>query len=184
MNRRVFVATVGGMFALAGCTGSGASDSPGSGSDTAGDDADRSGGDSTDNSDGDESSNGGDTPTDDGSTSPTITAREFTRTGDCSDAGTAAITFGDSGVSVEGCISGNNGCKEASLAAATCDAPENVLEIVVETVDRSTTATACTEVIVHRGYAAEIGFEGDLPESVVVVHENFEGRTEVASAER
>lgn len=162
MNRRAFVTTVGGTFALAGCTGSGAGDSPGSSSGTA----------------------GGDTPTDDGSASPTITARDFTRTGDCSDAGTAAITFGDSGVRVEGCISGNNGCKEASLAAATCDAPEYVLEIVVETVDRSTTATACTEVIVHRGYAAEIGFEGDLPKSVVAVHENFEDRTEVASAER
>jgi hypothetical protein len=123
------------------------------------------------------------TPTDAG-TAPTVADSTLRAVDDCPDEATVAFDEGASAVAVGGCVTGRNGCAEPSMAGATYDADADRLRVVVTTVDDADEGTVCTQALTPRGYEATVTFDGGLPGSVVVVHDDAEGRREVAAATR
>jgi hypothetical protein len=77
-------------------------------------------------------------------------------------------------VVVEGTIWGTDGCKTATLDAATYDEQNDTLRITVATTDREDAGDVCSEAIVEIDYRARVTVSGDLPGTVAVVHD---GRT-------
>ena len=118
--------------------------------------------------------------------SPAVSDRTFEGTGDCAaeEAGTASISFGSDAVTCTGCITGQNGCQQATLASAGYDAGKDLLTVEVTTTAGGDTPESCTQQIVHRGYEATFTFEGSLPNEVSVVHESMGERSEAARAKR
>ncbi|GAB7094872.1 hypothetical protein JCM30237_20250 [Halolamina litorea] len=114
---------------------------------------------------------------------PTITDRSFEPRENCPEPGSATVSTDDARVIVEGCIVGRNGCMVASLASATYDAVADELSVRVTTVDESEPDEMCTQQLVHRGYRAEIRFDGGLPATTVVTHDGADGEREVARTE-
>lgn len=112
---------------------------------------------------------------------PRLVGRSFTpvRADACPAGGSALATETETGVSVVGCVSGAAECAIARLARADYDAESDVATVVVETVER-TDAENCTESPVTRGYEATLRFESGLPGRAVVVHDDADGRREVA----
>lgn len=159
MNRRAYLAATGAL-ALAGCTGAGG----GGGSPTS------------------------DPPATDGPAdeTPTLDGTAFSLRKECEAVGEATVAFDAEALTatVTGCIQGKNGCMRASLADASYDAEADVLTVVVETVDPTDPGTACTEALVSRGYEVTATFRNALPGTVAVVHDNHQGRAEVARADR
>jgi len=138
----------------------------------------------------DEQTNGSDEPANDTMTeelstdvidSDRIVAARLTPTGECETAGTATVGFGDD-LTVTGCLTGHNGCAEPVVEAVTDI--EGGLRIVVSEEDRSDPGTTCTQALVQRGYELTLGFEGDPPGAVEVVHDDAMGRATVETADR
>ena len=115
---------------------------------------------------------GGDDP-------PRVTDRSFEDTGECSNAETATVDAGGSTVSVEGCITGPNGCAVAALDSATVT--DGDLELVVTTERDAPPDVACTEALVYRAYTATITLDGEAA-SVRVIHDTPGERRTVAEA--
>jgi hypothetical protein len=121
---------------------------------------------------------------------PTLAGQEFAPMARCPDDATdgAAVAFdeADGTVSVRGCLRGRNGCARAALPGdgVTYDADAGVLHVRVHTVVEADEDTVCTQAITPRGYEATARFEGGLPGVVAVVHDDVDGRREVARVER
>ncbi|ELZ94765.1 hypothetical protein C440_06812 [Haloferax mucosum ATCC BAA-1512] len=102
----------------------------------------------------------------------------------CSPDGQAQISHTTTGVEISGCIWGRNGCSVARLGRTDYDVEADVATVVVETVEDAEPGEACTQAIVVRGYVVQLRFEVGLPEQVVVVHDDANGRREVARRTR
>ncbi|WEL24800.1 hypothetical protein [Haloferax volcanii] len=112
---------------------------------------------------------------------PRLVGRSFTpvRADACSADGGALASETETGVSVVGCVTGATDCSIARLARADYDAVSDTATLVVETVERAD-AENCAESPVVRGYEATLRFESGLPGRAVVVHDDADGRREVA----
>lgn len=112
---------------------------------------------------------------------PRLVGRSFTpvRADACSADGGALASETETGVSVVGCVTGATDCSIARLARADYDAASDTATLVVETVERAD-AENCAESPVVRGYEATLRFESGLPGRAVVVHDDADGRREVA----
>ncbi|AFK18222.1 hypothetical protein E6P09_05505 [Haloferax mediterranei ATCC 33500] len=160
-RRTLLVGTAGLCAALAGCTGDG---------------------------------NGGESPTEtETTTSPTETPkhprlveRSFSpqTADDCPDDGKAQVTYTKTGATVSGCLWGRNGCAVARLARADYDVESDVATVVVKTVVDAEPDEVCTQALVTRGYELTLSFEAGLPGRVVVIHDDVNGRREVARRDR
>jgi len=121
---------------------------------------------------------------------PTLVGQEFAPLARCPDDVTdgAAVTFdeADGAVTVRGCLRGRNGCAEAALSGegVTYDADAGVLHVRARTREEADEDTVCTQAITPRGYELTARFEGGLPAVVAVVHDDVDGRREVARVER
>ncbi|MFB6236672.1 MAG: hypothetical protein ABEH81_12940 [Halopenitus sp.] len=164
MKRRTLVATLATMStgAVAGCTG-GTDGSTGSGSTP------------TDTPT--------DTPGDTPNTKPARREATLSREGECEEsaAGSATVSFGDTFVDVEGCLTARDGCHYPALADASYEG--DVFRIVVEEVDESDPDEMCTEAIEYRAYEVEVTFDSGTPDTVEVVHVTAQGRETVAKAQ-
>ncbi|ELZ93113.1 hypothetical protein [Haloferax sulfurifontis] len=111
---------------------------------------------------------------------PRLVGRSFTPVrADACPAEGALASETETGVSVVGCVSGATDCAVARLARADYDAESDTATVVVETVGRAD-AENCAESPVARGYEATLRFESGLPGRAVVVHDDADGRREVA----
>ncbi|MFW5978034.1 MAG: hypothetical protein ACOCP2_02205 [Halohasta sp.] len=113
-----------------------------------------------------------------------IAASTLTRTGDCSETGTATVTFGDDDpeAAVSGCLTGHNGCAEPVVDSLT--ETDDGVRIVMGEADLSDAETACTEALVQRGYELHLEFSTELPSTIEIVHDDVDGREVVATADR
>lgn len=164
MQRRTFITTVAaslGTTTLAGCVAGGPSDDS-----TAG---------GTDNATDQPSS----TPTD---SAPKMTGQSLERREKCSESGSASISAESNVVTVEGCITGKDGCQVPVLEDATYDAGADELTVTVTT-ENGGSGDACTQQIVELGYTATVEFEGGLPKTTTVVHHGATDDGQVAQAE-
>lgn len=179
MRRRTFLTSVTAAVAtgtLAGCLGGG-DPSGGGGTDT----------ESPANSPTETSPETTETPTDTATDAPTdtptsvegIASKTLEATGDCSNPDTANVAFESKTVVVTGCIQGPNGCHQPVLKRATMDGGK--LNVVVTTEGQG---DACTQALVQRSYEARISFDGDLPKTVVVIHDSMGEQSTVATAKR
>ena len=128
-------------------------------------------------------------PTTDGSggsggTHPRFTETSLTSTGRCDSHGTAAVDFGDDAVTVTGCARGRNGCAVPVLADVSYAVSENTLTVVVASDVERDEDQMCTEALLPLGYEARVAMDGMVPEHVRVVHDDVDGRREVARARR
>jgi hypothetical protein len=160
MRRRDLLATVGAAVgtALAGCVGNGGPD-PG-----------------TDDGSEDGDSDGGSVP-------PRLTDQTLTEIEECPTQGSASVSWGETAVTVTGCITGRNGCSVPVLAGAAYDAETDELAVTVTT-EEEDSGGACTQALTDLGYEATVTFEGGLPNSVVVTHETMGETTTAADASR
>ncbi|RDZ46300.1 hypothetical protein C5B91_01095 [Haloferax sp. Atlit-10N] len=111
---------------------------------------------------------------------PRLVGRSFTPVrADACPADGALATETETGFSVVGCVSGATECTIARLARADYDADADTATLVVEAVER-TDVKNCAESPVARGYEATLRFESGLPGRAVVVHDDADGRREVA----
>jgi hypothetical protein len=163
MRRRDLLGTVGAAVgpALAGCVGSGGPD-PGTG-------------------DGDGDS-GGDGETDTPAT-PSVTDRNLTEIEECPTQGSASVSWGETAVTVTGCITGRNGCSVPVLESAEYDAEADELAVTVTT-EEEDSGGACTQALTDLGYEATVTFADGLPGRVVVTHETMGESTTAAEASR
>lgn len=199
MDRRRFLSAVAGTTALgvaAGCLGTrgGGGGSNGTSADGETDTPSSTPSQGTPSSTPTGDQTGTDVPTETGTDAPTgtpggtpaIVDRTFRRTGDCrsDEAGTASVSFGADAVTVEGCITGNDGCQQAVLKRARYDPSDDTLTVVVTTNAADETPEACTQALVYRSYEATVSFEGGLPAEVSVVHDSIGDPREVAHASR
>lgn len=94
----------------------------------------------------------------------------------------ATISFG-SPVSVDGTITGNDGCYTASLETVEYEPPTLTIRVVAEP-EPTTETVACTESIVSINYLVTVAVSGPAPDEIVVEHDSMEGDRVVASATR
>jgi hypothetical protein len=185
MHRRTLLAGLGIALTttLTGCLGGGSpptddSDDDGDGSD-GGDD-----GTPTDGPGGDDGSDDGDGAAGGGGTHPRFTETSLTSTGQCESPGTASIQFDDEGVTVTGCAHGRNGCAVAVLDDVSYAVDENRLTVVVASEVERDEDEMCTEALLPLGYEVRVEMDGMVPPNVRVVHDDVDGRREVARASR
>jgi hypothetical protein len=158
MRRRDLLGTVGAAVgtALAGCVGSGGPD-PGTG-------------------DGDD----GGTDT---SATPSVTERNLTEVEECPTQGSASVSWGETAVTVTGCLTGRNGCSVPVLGSAEYDAEADELAVTVTT-EEEDSGGACTQALTDLGYESTVTFAGGLPAGVVVTHETMGESKTAAEASR
>ncbi|MFC5368524.1 hypothetical protein [Salinirubrum litoreum] len=163
MRRRELLSTVGVAVgtALAGCVGSG----PDTGT---GDDSDGDSGGSEDTS----------TPA-----TPSMTGQRLTELDECPENGSASVAWGETDVTVTGCLTGRNGCSVPVLGSAEYDAAADELAVTVTT-EEDDAGGACTQALTDLGYEATMTFENGLPDRVVVTHETMGETTTAADASR
>jgi hypothetical protein len=178
MYRRVLLSGVGIAVAtaLTGCLAGGPP--------TAGGGSGESGG-GSDGEDGSEAPGGGDGSSGgDGGTHPRFTETTLTSTGQCDGPGTASIRFGDVAVIVTGCAHGPNGCAAPVLADVSYAPTEDLLRVVVASEVERGEDEACTQALLPLGYEVRVAMDGTVPGAVRVVHDDVDGRREVAFARR
>lgn len=174
MKRRPFLA-IGFTTLVAGCIADGeppAADDGKNETDPSEDDdaADES---ETDESDPEESSS-----------ATAIADTEFLAFGDCLGERTdeAAVQHDADELEIEiaGCVTGRNGCMIAALGDVSLS-EDGTLSVLVETFDDSEPGELCTEALEDRGYRLTVTFEGGLPESIEVDHDDVDGRRTVTT---
>lgn len=165
MRRRDLLGTVGAAVgtALAGCVGN---DGPDPATGDGSGDGDSGGSDGTD------------TPT-----TPSVTDRSLTELEECPAQGSASVSWGETAVTITGCITGRNGCSVPVLGGAEYDAEADELAVTVTT-EEEDSGGACTQALTDLGYEATVTFAGGLPTSVVVTHEAMGESTTAADATR
>lgn len=158
MNRRTLLAAAAGVTTtgLAGCLG----DLPGTGDDT--------------DDESTPSPSPSPSPTPDG---PSLVDQSFeVERVECGDEyGSHDVTTEDGVVTVEGTLSGSNGCYTAELVTADYDAEADVLSVEVEAVDGSEENEACTTCIVEVEYVATFTFENGEPGRIEVEQRGVSG---------
>lgn len=152
--RRRDVLRYAGAAAVVGATGC-----LGEGSGTPGDDGNTT--------DGDGNGDGDDTGTSVSDTSFEVES-VTSGTGD----GDASVTFEEGAVRVDGTASGNNGCYTARLGGVSYDEEEDRVTVNVETFEDRDEDEMCTEALVGIDYSATAEFDGGLPSSVEVRHDD------------
>jgi len=116
-----------------------------------------------------------------GPSDPTFESAEGTCTSDApGDGERAAVSF-DDGVSIEGAILAPNPCHRATLVGVT--ETDDSLTVTVGVEDAREEDTACVECVGSVGYTATFDPGIAPPEQVIVVHDNHQGETTVATAE-
>jgi FtsP/CotA-like multicopper oxidase with cupredoxin domain len=179
MERRTFLAgTVAALSAVAGCVGE-PPETPDNGAEPT-DTEEQTGTDTpADGTPGDT-----DTPADTPSgASTSIVSRSLEQQGDCNSPGNASIATDGATVSVEGCITGRNGCMYPALGAASYDAEADELTVRVTTENESDPDEACTQALVQRGYEVTVEFDGSLPGTTTVYHDSMDEEQQVARSE-
>ena len=177
MKRRSLLAAVA--VGLAGCTGAGAG-------------GDASDGASTDSPTPTPSPSPTPTPTPSPSPSPTphgdpstMADASLSPLQTCPDEIDVAFDDGPPAVCVRGCVTGRNGCARPTLADATYDPDADRLTVVVATVVETEEGTVCTQALTDLGYEVTVPFgSASLPGEVAVVHDDVDGRREVARVTR
>jgi hypothetical protein len=167
MRRRKLLSTVGTALgtALAGCTASG----PGPGT------GDGGGPDSNGDSGG-----SGDTET---PATPNITEQSLAEIDGCPEQNGASVSWGETAVTVTGCIVGRDGCAVPALGSVEYDAEADELAVTVTTEDGNS-GGVCTQALTDLGYEATMTFENGLPGRVVVDHDSMGETTTAAEASR
>lgn len=97
------------------------------------------------------------------------------------DAGGAEVSFDEQSIVVTGTVVGNNGCYRARLADVSYESSSDTCRVVVEAYDASDPDEMCTQCITTIDYEASVAFDGGLPETVDVVHDDMSGRSTVAT---
>jgi hypothetical protein len=87
-------------------------------------------------------------------------------------------------VKIEGCVRGRNGCAEPRLGAVEYDPASGRLDVVVRSIVDVPPDTVCTQALTDRGYRATISLDAGRPATVAVVHDDVDGRRQVAILER
>jgi hypothetical protein len=161
MDRRVLLSAlgVGLATAAAGCLGGGTPPAD-------------DGGDGPDDS--------GDGPATDDDTPRRIAEASLTGTGRCDSPGTASVTVGNGVATVTGCAHGRNGCAVPVLGDASYTPDADRLTVVVTSEVRRGEDEACTEALLPLGYEVRVALDGATPAVVRVVHDDVDGRREVA----
>jgi hypothetical protein len=179
MHRRTLVSGLGIALtvALSGCLGGGPPTAGGG-------DGNRNGNGSGDGDDGPPGGSDDDSGGSAGGTHPRFTETSLTATGRCEDPGTAAVRFDDTGVTVTGCAHGRNGCAVPVLADVSYAVEENLLTVVVASEVEQRGDTGCTQALEPLGYEARVAMDGMVPPNVRVVHDDVDGRREVARVSR
>jgi len=95
---------------------------------------------------------------------------------------TATVSTDDLIVTVEGVISGRNGCQTAELDSVTYNAETDELTVAVVTTRRADAGPACTQEIVAIDYVATAEFDHGTPGHVVVTHGDGETSETVTTA--
>ena len=119
--------------------------------------------------------------------SPSVVGGEIVEAnGECAgDAGadrnTAAVEFGDTGVTVTGGVGTPNPCYEAALGEPSYDADADELTVTVAV---TATDAICQQCLGVLGYEAAVEFDGGLPGAVTVRHERDGETTTVTTARR
>lgn len=93
-------------------------------------------------------------------------------------AGDAVVSTRNNKVFVDGCFDTQDACTDPALSAVTYDAPTDTLTVEIGSVRND--AEICTPSVRNSDYTATVGVRGGLPGRVVVIHDNFLGRTVVA----
>ncbi|RDI71412.1 hypothetical protein [Halopelagius longus] len=117
-------------------------------------------------------------------THPRFTESSLTPRDECSSPGEASVAFDDEGVTVTGCIVGKNGCTVPSMEDLTYDGREGLVTLVVAAVEERDDDEMCTEALENLGYEARVALDGTVPSAVAVVHDDVNGKREVAREER
>jgi len=179
MERRTFLAgTVAALSAVAGCVGE-PPETPDNGAEPTDTEEQPETDTPVDGTPGDT-----DTPTDTPSgASTSIVSRSLEQQGDCDSPGTASIATDGATVTVEGCITGRNGCTFPALAAENYDAEADELTVRVTTEDESGPDESCSQGLVHRGYVVTVAFDGSLPGTTTVYHDSMDEERQVAQSE-
>ncbi|WP_435118603.1 hypothetical protein [Halolamina sp. C58] len=184
MERRTFLAgTAAALSAVAGCVGE-PPETPDDGAEPTDTDeetdTDTPGTDTPADGTPDDTDTPGDTPS---GASTAIVSRSLEQQGECDSGGNASISTEGTTVTVEGCITGRNGCMYPALAAASYDADADELTVRVTTEDESDPDEACTQALVQRGYLVTVEFDGSLPGTTTVFHDSMDEERQVARAE-
>ena len=154
MRRRCVLASVSAVL-VAGCVGSGG----GSGTTTKGDGT-----------------------TTEGAPSVASSSLAVTDTGCGSQSdGGASVAFERREVVVSGTVVGNDGCYRARLGDVSFDGSSDVCRVVVEAFDDSGPDEVCTDCITAISYEATVVFDGGLPGTVEVVHDDLGGENTVVT---
>ncbi|MES3162183.1 MAG: hypothetical protein PPP55_11545 [Halorubrum sp.] len=173
MNRRAILATAAAVaVSVAGCVDGGDpdTDDPGAGSDGGSDGSDEE----TDENDGE----GSDIEI---AANPAVDRVEIDELdpSETGSAGEATIEFAAEAVRVEGTVVGTTGCHSVTVAEATVSGDE--FRLVVAAVDDAEPDEMCTQALTEVGYEVDAAFDGGLPASVTVVHDDADGQATVAS---
>jgi hypothetical protein len=179
MERRTFLAgTAAALSTVAGCVGE-----PPETPDDGAEPTDTEGETDTDTPE-DGTPEDTDTPADTPSgASTSIVSRSLEQQGDCDSPGSASIATEGTTVTVEGCITGRNGCMFPALAAASYDGDADELTVRVTTEDESDPDESCTQALVQRGYVVTVEFDDTLPGTTTVVHDSMDEEQQVAQSE-
>lgn len=95
--------------------------------------------------------------------------------------GDAAVSLGERAVAVAGTVVGNNGCYRARLGDVSYDGSSDTCRIVVEAFDDSGDTGGCVQCITAVSYEATVVFDGRLPGTVEVVHDDLSGEYTVVT---
>lgn len=158
MRRRCVLTSLGAVV-VAGCTGSG-----GSGTTTT------AGGATT----------GG--TTDDGGATLVTASLSVSDVGCGSESdGGASVSFEESALQVSGSVVGSNGCYRARLGEVSVDSSSDTCRVVVQAFDDSGPDGGCNECITVVSYDVRVVFDGGVPGTVMVVHDDLGGEHTVAT---
>jgi len=96
-----------------------------------------------------------------------VIERSLTRRDACPTPGSASVSWGETAVTVTGCLTGPTGCSVPVLSSADYDADADELAVTVTT-EEDDGGGACTQALTDLGYEATMTFENGLPGRVVV----------------
>ena len=93
----------------------------------------------------------------------------------------ASVSFEGNEAVVTGTVVGNNGCYRARLGEVSYDGSSDTCRVVVEAFDDRGSSGGCTECITEITYEAVVVFDGGLPGTLEVVHDELGGKNTVVS---
>lgn len=91
------------------------------------------------------------------------------------------MSFVENELRVSGSVVGSNGCYRARLGEVSVDSSNDTCRVVVEAFDDSGPNEGCVECITVVSYEVRVVFDGGLPGTVMVVHDDLGGKNTVAT---